>query len=335
MLPATPPLSLVAPKAEVMNTRCSVIFRTLLFLAVLVLGTTAKSYAAFDMFIKIGDLKGESRDKTHASESDVFSWSWGMSKPAPVGGGGAGKVWISNLNLQKSLDTSSPGLMTACAKGEHFDRAILTIRTVSDKPIEFYRIVLEEVVVTSVSTGGADGQDRLIESVSLAFQRVGVQYFSITRLGDLGTEKRFTWDLVQNLPGTILFPGDDTGPIDSDGDGLPDDWEIAHNLNPQINDRDSDADDDGATNYEELIAGTDPQSKDQVFKASFDGAAGASNGNLTWTSTAGKQYRILVADSLGSPFELYTTITSAGDGSTSIPFPTNLGKQFFKIEVVP
>jgi type VI secretion system secreted protein Hcp len=335
MLSATPPLSLVAPKAEVMNTRCSVIFRTLLFLAVLVLGTTAKSYAAFDMFIKIGDLKGESRDKTHASESDVFSWSWGMSKPAPVGGGGAGKVWISNLNLQKSLDTSSPGLMTACAKGEHFDRAILTIRTVSDKPIEFYRIVLEEVVVTSVSTGGADGQDRLIESVSLAFQRVGVQYFSITRLGDLGTEKRFTWDLVQNLPGTILFPGDDTGPIDSDGDGLPDDWEIAHNLNPLINDRDLDFDGDGATNYVEFIAGTDPQSKDQVFKATFDGAAGASNGNLTWTSTAGKQYRIFVADSLGSPFQLYTTVSSAGDGSTSIPFPTNLGKQFFKIEVVP
>ncbi|MGN6385916.1 MAG: type VI secretion system tube protein Hcp, partial [Verrucomicrobiota bacterium] len=104
MLPATPPLSLVARKAEVMNTRCSVIFRKLLFLAVLVMGTTAKSHAAFDMFIKIGDLKGESRDKTHASESDLLSWSWGMNQPAPVGGGGAGKVWISNLNLQKWVD---------------------------------------------------------------------------------------------------------------------------------------------------------------------------------------------------------------------------------------
>ena len=73
-----------------------------------------------------------------------------------------------------------------------------------------------------------------------------------------------------------------------------------------------DADGDGASNYEELIAGTDPQSKDQVFKATFNGDAGSTSGNLTWTSTAGKQYRILVSDTLGSPFHLYTTITSAG-----------------------
>ena len=34
---------------------------------------------AVDMFIKIGDIKGESRDKTHKEEIDVLAWSWGMS----------------------------------------------------------------------------------------------------------------------------------------------------------------------------------------------------------------------------------------------------------------
>ncbi|MCK9688689.1 type VI secretion system tube protein Hcp, partial [Scleromatobacter humisilvae] len=34
---------------------------------------------AMDMFIKIGSLKGESVDKTHAGEIDVLAWSWGMS----------------------------------------------------------------------------------------------------------------------------------------------------------------------------------------------------------------------------------------------------------------
>ena len=34
---------------------------------------------AVDMFIKIGDLKGESSDKSHKDEIDVLAWSWGMS----------------------------------------------------------------------------------------------------------------------------------------------------------------------------------------------------------------------------------------------------------------
>jgi len=37
---------------------------------------------AVDMFIKIGDVDGESADKTHAKEIDVLAWSWGMSSPA-------------------------------------------------------------------------------------------------------------------------------------------------------------------------------------------------------------------------------------------------------------
>ena len=34
---------------------------------------------AVDMFIKIGDVKGESKDKTHKEEIDVLAWSWGVS----------------------------------------------------------------------------------------------------------------------------------------------------------------------------------------------------------------------------------------------------------------
>jgi len=30
---------------------------------------------AVDMFIKIGDIKGESQDSTHKDEIDVLSWS--------------------------------------------------------------------------------------------------------------------------------------------------------------------------------------------------------------------------------------------------------------------
>ena len=49
---------------------------------------------------------------------------------------------------------------------------------------------------------------------------------------------------------------------DSDGDGMPDDWEKAHGLNPKdASDASGDLNGDGYTNIEEFINGTNPQTK--------------------------------------------------------------------------
>lgn len=46
--------------------------------------------------------------------------------------------------------------------------------------------------------------------------------------------------------------------LDSDADGMPDVYEIAHGLNPWIDDRDGDLDGDGISNIQEFLAGTSP-----------------------------------------------------------------------------
>ena len=45
---------------------------------------------------------------------------------------------------------------------------------------------------------------------------------------------------------------------DSDSDGMPDSWELQHNLNPNLNDAGQDPDGDGYTNLQEYLNGTDP-----------------------------------------------------------------------------
>ncbi|HEY5911734.1 MAG TPA: PA14 domain-containing protein [Verrucomicrobiae bacterium] len=66
---------------------------------------------------------------------------------------------------------------------------------------------------------------------------------------------------VTSLPATLTV----TAP-DSDGDGMPDYWEIAHGLNPQINDANLDPDHDGMSNLLEYLAGTDPHDPNSVFR---------------------------------------------------------------------
>ena len=60
---------------------------------------------AVDMFIKIGDIKGESHDKGHKDSIDILAWSWGMSQSGTTHmgtGGGAGKVSVNDISLRST-----------------------------------------------------------------------------------------------------------------------------------------------------------------------------------------------------------------------------------------
>ncbi len=46
--------------------------------------------------------------------------------------------------------------------------------------------------------------------------------------------------------------------VDSDGDGMPDNWELRWGLDPQIDDADANPDGDWDDNYEEYLNGNDP-----------------------------------------------------------------------------
>ena len=76
-----------------------------------------------DIFMKIRDIQGESRDKDHKDEIEVLSWSWGLSNqvasPSPGGGAGAGKVKFQDISFTHLVDKASPNLMLSCASGKH------------------------------------------------------------------------------------------------------------------------------------------------------------------------------------------------------------------------
>lgn len=157
---------------------------------------------AVDMFIKIGDIKGESRDDGHKEEIDVLAWSWGMSQSgnAHLGGGaGAGKVNVQDISFTKYVDASSHLLMKTCCTGAHYDEATLTVRKAGGKAVEYIIIKLKEVFVSSVSTGGSGGEDKLTENVSLNFAEFEYAYTPQKADGSADAKKEFKYSIAENL----------------------------------------------------------------------------------------------------------------------------------------
>jgi len=159
---------------------------------------------AIDMFIKIGDVGGESADSKHGGEIDVLAWNWGMAQSGTghVGGGsGSGKVNVQNLTITKYIDKSSPKLMLGCCNGKHYPEALLTVRKAGEKPVEYVKIKMTEVLVSSVSTGGSGSEDRLTETVTLNFATVAVDYTPQKKDGSADSPITMKWDVAKNTNG--------------------------------------------------------------------------------------------------------------------------------------
>ena len=159
---------------------------------------------AVDMFIKIGDLTGESRDKTHKDSIDVLAWSWGMSNSGSAhtgGGAGAGKVNVQDLSFTKYIDKSSTNLIMACCKGSHYPEAKLTVRKAGGHPLEYITVTMKEVLITSVSTGGSGGEDRLTENVTLNFAEFVTEYKDQKPDGTPGASVFAKYKIAENTEG--------------------------------------------------------------------------------------------------------------------------------------
>lgn len=162
---------------------------------------------AVDMYMVIEGgsiIKGETRDAVYAAKGgiDVLSWSWGLSQAgyAHYGqGSGTGKVNASDMTFTKYVDASTTQIMHHLCMGKHFKDALLVMRKVTGgKPLEYLTIKMEQVLVTSWSSGAGGGQDRLTETVSLNFAKVAIDYSVQNADGSKGKNFPLTYDFAQN-----------------------------------------------------------------------------------------------------------------------------------------
>jgi type VI secretion system secreted protein Hcp len=157
---------------------------------------------AVDMFLRIDDLKGESEDSTHKDEIQVLGWSWAATQTGTsgVGGGsGTGKVEHQDIEIKKLVDRASPVLYKLCANGQHIASADLTVRKAGGEAIEYVKIRLEDLMITSFELGGDPKNDQVLETIRINFSRAGITYTpQNTKGGSAGAKVSGGWDLKAN-----------------------------------------------------------------------------------------------------------------------------------------
>jgi len=78
--------------------------------------------------------------------------------------------------------------------------------------------------------------------------------------------------------------------VDTDGDGMPNDWEEANNLDPDVNDANGDSDGDGVSNYDEFVARTNPGSA--TSRLAIASTSGLADREFRWYSVSGQYYAV-------------------------------------------
>jgi type VI secretion system secreted protein Hcp len=159
----------------------------------------------FDAFLKIDGIDGESSDSKHKGEIEVLSFSWGVTQSITGTVSSSGtftgqRCDMTPLTIVKQFDKASPKAAQACAAGDHFASAVLTLsRAAGDKqPYMVYK--LSDVLISSCSVGGATHGEGGVpsEEWSLQYAKIELEYTVIGLDGKPGGKVPAGWDLMEN-----------------------------------------------------------------------------------------------------------------------------------------
>ena len=159
--------------------------------------------SAFDCFLEIDGITGESGDSRHRDEIDVLRFGWGESQHAPVQSGlgaGVGQVRVEDLEVTAGASKASPKLMVACASGRHIATARLTCRLPGLADAHFLVITLTNVRVSRYHVAGAAGVGGVspTDEIALNFRDIKIEYRARRPDGTLENAVTGEWNVQEN-----------------------------------------------------------------------------------------------------------------------------------------
>lgn len=118
--------------------------------------------------------------------------------------------------------------------------------------------------------------------------------------------------------------------LDSDQDGLPDEWELQYFGHPTAANPNADPDGDGLTNAQEFLAQLDPLTPDAFTIRLHANGAGQ---RIRWTPRTNRFITIHTTDSLNNPFSILAEDIPAETGIYQLPPLNDASSLFYRIKI--
>lgn len=134
---------------------------------------------AVNAYLIVDGRPGPSTSKQNAI--DILGFNFGATQTQVIGVGSsggesrAGRADVHDVSITKVVDKTSPLLFDDCVTGN----VLKTVDIIYDKPMgdnqeDFYKIHMEEALITSIQHSGS--QENPMESISFACSRIKVSY---------------------------------------------------------------------------------------------------------------------------------------------------------------
>ncbi len=152
---------------------------------------------AFQYFLEMSGIAGDSVDKTYRGQIVVRAWSWGLSNSSIIsggGGGGGGKSTPMDFIYIAPVSVASPPTALAVATGRHHDHAVLTVVGPRSKPIKRMTVRMVDVLVSSYQQSSGDTDGFPLDVVNLTYSKLIYSVFPQKPDGSVGPPVVTTFD---------------------------------------------------------------------------------------------------------------------------------------------
>ncbi|MHA2033409.1 MAG: Hcp family type VI secretion system effector [Candidatus Kariarchaeaceae archaeon] len=154
--------------------------------------------------LKIGDIKGTS-DSSHAREEHpLMSVAFaGFRDVTPASSGSsqdrsASRPTLTEIAVLKTVDAASPQIFEEMAKGTNFRDVSISFWTSDITPVEYIKLELQDVIISSYVFSGSEGEEPPLESFTLNFSKITYIYSEVNTDGSKGDSVTGGWDVVRN-----------------------------------------------------------------------------------------------------------------------------------------
>jgi type VI secretion system secreted protein Hcp len=162
---------------------------------------------AFDAFLKIATIPGESTDGKHQDWIEILSYSHAVSQPSSgsvssQGGRTAERCDHADFTITKKLDKATPKLSLACCNGEHIKEVTLNLCRAGGDKQKYMEYKMSDVIVRAISPSGVSQGDLPLEQVSFAYGKIEWTYTETDhKTGAKKGDIKGHWDLHANKGG--------------------------------------------------------------------------------------------------------------------------------------